>query len=480
MRRRYVKLQASLLLVARSIAITTALVVALSAMRTLTATASDSGGQRAIVRNAAPHADSLIYLPFVARNVTPVSPRRSWRDTTSGIYVFNDQLASWMSDAQWQFAATHYVGTQKMTRANADRLRALNPNFLILHYRLGLALGYRAIQGACNPTGGYLQIIEGNTWVQEWNPAAPENWFYHYPEVSATRVLNCDWGWYLMELNDAGWRAYWHGEVLRQLQTNDDDGVFMDSLSVPNYLGAGSFNPMLPAVDSAFESAWATRINAWLTWLQTQPVGDYYIVPNVGSWITTRDPTDYSPVDGVMIEGFAIAADASPYDLFDWQLQMNRALGLIAQGKAVIGQSYAIGAQERMFALGTYLLIKGNRTYLNIELDLDPEWWPEYDLPIGAPTMSAGTNIASLYNASNQVYRRNFTNGFVLVNPTSPYDGTGITRTVNLGGTYYRAVTSGGGTVPASGVPTGMLSYQVVTSVTLPPYTAIVLFNTHP
>jgi len=135
---------------------------------------------------------------------------------------------------------------------------------------------------------------------------------------------------------------------------------------------------------------------------------------------------------------------------------------------------------QRLFALGTYLLIKGRRTYLNLELDLDPEWWPEYDIPIGAPSQSAGTQITNLYDATNQVYRRNFSNGFVLVNPTSSWDGSGVTRTVNLGGSYYRAVTSGGGAVPTSGVPTGTVTYQAVTSVTLPPYTAVVLFNAHP
>ncbi|MBK9231391.1 MAG: hypothetical protein IPO15_11155 [Anaerolineae bacterium] len=41
-----------------------------------------------------------------------------------------------------------------------------------------------------------------------------------------------------MELNNSAWRSYWQAEVLRQLQANADDGLFMDSLSVPNYLGA--------------------------------------------------------------------------------------------------------------------------------------------------------------------------------------------------------------------------------------------------
>jgi hypothetical protein len=387
-----------------------------------------------------------------------------------------------MSDTLIRFAASHYAGTQKMTRSEADRLRAVNPNFLILHYRLGHGLGYRGIQNGCQPSGDWLGIIEGNEWVQEWpgDSSVQENWFFHWPQGSTTRVLNCDWGWYLAELNDNGWRTYWQSQALRQVQANDDDGVFMDSLSVPNYLGATHYDPALPEVDEAFESAWAARINAWLTWLQTQPLGNYYIVPNVGSWITTRDTTNYSPADGVMIEGFAIEADASPYAYEDWRLQMNRALSLIAQGKAVVGQSYATGAQERMFALGSYLLIKDNRTYLTIELGMEPEWWPEYDIPIDRPTKNAGTDIANLYDSANQVYRREFDNGFVLVNPTNPWDGTGITQVVELGGTYYLAQTSGGGEVPESGKPSGLVSYTAVSSVTLPPYSAAVLLTNRP
>ena len=447
-------------------------------------------------------ADHLLHLPLVLRQPAPLTPAtstptptatptptptptttpspggpRPWPDTTSGIHVFNDQLSNSMSAAQRQFAAAHYAGTQKMTRSDADLLRQINPNFLILHYRLGLGLGYRAIQSGCQPTGDWLRIIEGDDWVVEWPAAVQETWLYHWPEAGADRLLNCDWGWYTAELNDPGWRAYWAGEVLRQVNANDDDGLFMDSLSVPNYLGHDHFSPALPAVDAAFESAWAARIHDWLAWLQTQAIGSFYLVPNAGAWINGRDDADYSPADGVMVEGFALEADASPYNLDDWRLQMDRSLGMIAQDKALIAQAYVFGGQERMFTLGSYLLIKGSRTYLNLELDLPPEWWPEYDIPIGAPLESAGTDIQNLYDPVNQVYRRDFSNGLVLVNPTSPYDGSGRSVTYELGGSYSLAVCSGGGELPSGGVPTGSLTYQSVTQVTLPPFTAAVLLS---
>lgn len=406
--------------------------------------------------------------------ITPAA--RVWPDTSSGVHIFNDQLLPDLSDAQWRFAATHYAGVQKMTRTDADTLRSYNPNFLILHYRLGLALGYRAIDSGCQPTGEFLHIIEGGAWVQEWpgDGAVQEAWFAHWPESSATRVLNCDWGWWLMNLNDPGWRAYWQREVLHQLQANDNDGVFMDSLSVPNFLGADHYDPALPAFDLDYENAWSSRIDAWLAWLQTQPVGDYAIVPNVGNWVTTRDPTTYAAADGAMFEGFAMWGEGSPYAVDDWRLQMNRALGLIRQGKAVIAQAYMGDGRERLFALGSYLLIKGDRTYLNLESDMAPEWWPEYDIAIGSPLQPPVADIDDL--ASGGVYRRDFTNGFVLVNPAE--DGAAIH--VNLGGTFRLVQPSGGGTVGEDGVPTGSLSYQSVTSVSLPPYSAVVLLQMLP
>jgi len=430
-----------------------------------------------------PQSPTKITQPDQGEVVPRVEGRRPWPDTWTGIHVFNDQLASWsMTDEQWQFAATHYAGAQKMTRPDSDRLRLINPDFLILHYRLGIGLGYRIVGEGCRPDGEWISIIEGGDWVQEWpgDDMVNESWFYHWPEDSTTRVLNCDWGWYLAELDDGGWRDYWHGEILRQVQENDSDGVFMDSLSVPNFLGSDRYDPHLPDVDAAFENTWSGRIQNWLSWLQGQPLGNYYLVPNVGNWITSRDMTDYSTADGAMVEGFAMEADTSPYNMEDWGLEMDRTLAFISQGKAVIAQTTVMGDQERMFTLGSYLLLKDHSTYMNIELGLEPEWWPEYDIPIGAPLLSAPQSIEQLYDANYQLYRREYDNGLVLVNPTSPWDGTAKDIKVELDGNYYLAQTSGGGMISEQGSPVGTLTFKPVTNVSLPPYSAAVLLTEQP
>jgi hypothetical protein len=410
------------------------------------------------------------------------APRRAWPDTTSGIHVFNDQLPAGMSDELTRFCATHYAGTQKMTRGEADRLRAFNPEFLILHYRLGHGLGYREIAGDCQPAGDWLRVIEGDDWVQEWpgDAAVAESWLFHWPPAGGPRVLNCDWGWYLAELDDPGWRAHWHGEALRQLEANDGDGVFMDSLSVPSYLGAERYDPRLPAVDAGFESEWARRIADWLAWLQGEAIGGYHLVPNVGSWITTRETTDYGDADGVMVEGFALEADSSPYARDDWRLQMDRVLAAVRRGQALLAQTYVSAWPDRAFALGSFLLVKGDRSFLNLEIGFEPEWWPEYGIPIGAPLAGPVAAVEELDPDGDGVLRRDFDNGVVLVNPSNPWDGTAVTRTIDLGGVFYLAQAIGGGAVAADGTPAGFLSYVRVREVTLGPAAAAVLLSRLP
>jgi hypothetical protein len=78
----------------------------------------------------------------------------------------------------------------------------------------------------------------------------------------------------------------------------------------------------------------------------------------------------------------------------------------------------------RFYYLGNYLLVKGHYTYLDYFADGPLEWYPEWSVDLGTPT----TSVASL--ASAGVYRRDFTKGSVLVNPSSS------DVTVSLGASY--------------------------------------------
>ena len=402
----------------------------------------------------------------------------SFPDTIEGIRVFNDQLAVWeMSEAQFEFAATHYVGAQKVFVSDVRRLRAHNPDFVILNYRLGLGLGYQNTIGDCQPNGSWLEVIEGEKWIREYPENPPDEWFY---KIDDQRVLFCDWGWYVMDISNASWREYWSGEVLRQLRANAADGVFVDGLFPPNFYGGDKFNPNLPAEDQAFEGAWSSHIEDFIAFAQTGELADYYFIPNVGEWVTGRDVTDYSEADGLVVEGFGrwnIGEYFSTQD-GDWQMQMDRILGMVNLDKIILLQQYVNevdNLSDRTFLLGSYLLVKGNHTYINFELSSEPEWFPEYEIPVGTPVGGIPFSISSLWRSDWGVYARAYDNGLVLVNPSDQVQEVFFQKT------YYQAFPYGGGIVPADGDISGWeVDYVPVTSASLGPNRAVILLDTLP
>jgi hypothetical protein len=336
----------------------------------------------------------LLLLPSVA------GARRPTPDTTAAVHVWDDQLPDSMTDAQIRFVAQHVDGTQKVSLQTAQRLRAVNPGFLVLHYRLGIG-------------DGSVPFRIGNQWVSDYgNVTHHESWFWH---TGGRRVLNTAWNWYLMN-PDSGWRSYWATRVLHEAALLGDDGVFADSLSVPQYLGADGFNP--PFQYFVGESAWTARVDRFMRYEERRLRGRLWFIPNAGSWITTRDRTDYSIPDGVMIEGFAEADASSFYALADWQLQMNRVLGLVRRNKVILAQSY-LGSGDmtaRGFVLASYLLVKGSHTFLNMDIGQEAQWFPEYGVDLGPPLSPPPASVDAL-RAAGGLYARAYARGGVVVNP---------------------------------------------------------------
>ncbi len=406
--------------------------------------------------------------------ITPELPRliHSFPDTTEGIHIFNDQLAVWeMTEAQFEFAASHYAGTQKVFASDARRLRSHNPNFVILNYRLGMGLGYQSATKDCQPNGVWAEVIEGEKRLREYPENPPDEWFFKW---QGQPLFFCDWGWYVMDISNPAWREYWSGEVLRQLRANAADGVFMDSLLPPNYYGGERFDPKLPGIDQVFEETWSAKIEDFLTYVQSGDLAEYSMIPNVGAWITGRDVTDYSGADGVMVEGFGrwSAGEYFSAQQGDWQMQMDRILHMVNLDKTVLLQQFVDkdNVQDRLFLLSSYLLVKGHHTYLNLEFSSDPEWFPEYEIPIGTPVGGIPRSIGSLWNSDWEVYARTYTHGLVLVNPSDS------SQEITLEKTYYQALPSGGGIVPADGDVSGWrVDYVPVATITLMPNQGAVL-----
>jgi hypothetical protein len=370
---------------------------------------------------------AVLALILFAALPAPASARRAIPDTTGAIHVWSDQLPDDMTAAQVAFVARHVDGTQKVSRQTAGRLRAAgDPGFLVLHYRLGIG-------------DGPVPFRIGDRWASDYASVRRHgSWFWH---EHGRRVLQKQWRWYLMNPL-SGWRAYWARRVLREAALLGDDGVFADSLSVPQYLGPAGFSP--PLRFFVGEAAWTRRVNAFMRYEERRLRGRLWFIPNAGSWITTRDRTDYTIPDGVMIEGFAAPGDGA-YAPGDWRLQMQRVLGLARRGRVVIGQSYPStgDVRARMFDLASYLLTKGRHSFVNLLSDDAPQWYPEYGIDLGAPT------DAPALREVGGVFVRRFARGLALVNPDD------VAHAFTLDGTLRLVEPHGGGTLGADADTSG-------------------------
>lgn len=395
---------------------------------------------------------SVLVLADVAPTAWAVSTARSpaapvpgngavaFPDTSLGIHVFDDQLPGTLSPALLDFVADRVDGAQKLPRSLVDELHERNSAFVVLQYRLGIGLGYRTAADGCEPSGEDIRILDGDEWIVEW-PAEPDpRWFAGAAPGDGRRYL-CDWGWFLVDTDVPSWRRWFVREVSAQMERTGADGLFLDSVSPPNQLG--TWDPPLPAVDADFEAAWSRRIASWLSWVREE-TGEP-VVANAGAWVTSRDTTDYLAASGVMIEGFALPwADVSPED---WALQMDRALSVVRDGGVLLAQAYpdVDDVSARMFVVASYLLVKGDRTFVNLEVAEEPTWFPEYDLPIGPAVDPVPESIEALRDGD--AYVRRYRDATVIVNPS----GMDVAWVPGGDGRLVRLVPEGGGIVPETG-----------------------------
>lgn len=396
--------------------------------------------------------------------------QRHFPDTASGIHVFSDQLQTGMTTAQQMFAANRLAGCQKMLLSDVEGLRRFNPNFIVLHYQLGCG-------------NGPAPFIDGNEWVSDWNYVTTrDGWFMR---KDGQRLHMARWDWYLMDIADGGYREYWVEKCIERMRDTECDGVFTDSFTVDAYFG--QLTPEHPwfTDTNLCRAHWIPLLEAYADHIQARFAATperFYFLPNIGALITGWDATDYAWLSehGGMVEGFGAWGGGSYFDEADWRLQMDRILELVSLDRIVICQSYPsdFDLQERMFLTGCYLLIKGNRTYLNmlgLEHGEELVFYPEYEVPIGSYLGGIPSSTDELRDLSSGCYRRDYSNGIVFVNP-----GGNPLSTGDLGETYQLVSAWGGGAVHAGGGYVGGLSYSAVSGVDLQPHSAAILLRNLP
>jgi hypothetical protein len=415
--------------------------------------------------------------------------------TADGIHIIEDQLPNNLSSAMTQFVATHIDGTQKELLSQTDQFRAINPNFTVLHYQLGTG------------NSPYNYIIN-NQWSNDWSYVnGQESWFAHQTyagepqspaNLTSGRVGNST-GWDQADIANPAWQQYTLHQVLQNMAATGSNGWFADSFTFG--IGGAGYDGTIPTRYKGTNAAnravwpggidWTDQLANWASAVETaftnynQTNGtDYQFIPNLDARVTSWEPRWYDNANGVpIIDGAFLEGFGTWTDTYDWTFSMNQGLNLTNNGKIAIMQPYpssapntTAGQQQINFLLGTYLLLKGNATYLNIDYGGGVQYYPQYELNLGTAVTPLQSNVSGYL--WNNVYRRDFQNGFVLVNPGS------TTYTLNLGNTYRLVQGQGGGTMTDTALDAsgnyigGSLTYQNMSSVTLPGGSAAIFLKT--
>ncbi|HUU26688.1 MAG TPA: putative glycoside hydrolase [archaeon] len=400
------------------------------------------------------------------------------------VFVFSDQIRSGINQNEARFAATHYVGAQKMPRTAIDLIRSFNENFLHLHYKLAITV---------DSIADYGMILDGNWFSDNRSPLSNwgqvrehTDWFLYTPKkewvVHGERRI-------VMDITNPGFREWWVSSCIKEMEANRCDGVFADTYTVAA-IGFRTNYPEFFDDVPKLTADWIPKLNDYGQYVYTRlDSAGYYFFPNIDNLQTTwanQAGTHYSKgeyIHGGMMESWGDWSSGS-----DATSAMTMAVAIQKKGVFLHGEAYFGGsndmnpqltlAQKRMWLAGTYLLANHGRLYLSMygpgELGLgmsgQPLWYPEFELDLG-PWVDEWDSMALILWQS--VFRRRFEKGFVLANISS------LPRTVDLGGTYYLAEDDGSTDEywvdPETGREKVSLKYTPVSSLQMPAFSAAVL-----
>ena len=296
------------------------------------------------------------------------------------------------NDVDIPFIASNFdIMDTYLSKANqVRRIKDLNPFFRPIYYKD--ALTHR----------------EGGT----------ENWYVRDAKTGS-RLVNKDWGWYLMDIGNPVYRISLANYIKDNLSRNPIfDGVFLDDVwggvSSNRFYREGTKDQavLLPNVIKYW------RDNMKLLLIQIKmAIGRKLLIVNTGAF-----NTDYLAItDGKMYEAFC-HANWQPFDEYypGWQKVLDRMIMASASGKIYLAQS---GIQKTAtdsettktakYCYTMFLLGANSNSYFYFSKNYrGVTHFPEWDVDIGSPVED--------YHARSgtPLYEREYSKALVLINPS--------------------------------------------------------------
>ncbi len=265
-------------------------------------------------------------------------------------------------------------------------------------------------------------------WVGWGDATANPDWFLTDP--AGKRLVFKDYP--SSRVMDVGNPAYQNAGVARVIadaHAGGFDGIFLDdaNASLRWVIAGGSSRCVKYPTDATWQAAVYSFFQNVAPQLQSAGL---LAVANIGGSTVTKGlwPRWNGPLDGAMEESYTnggAGRDSLRNGL--WQAKFGHNLWSEKNGKLSLDHAVTRTRGGARYALATMLLAESGHSALYASTDYTTEmWWPEYDL-----TKRLGAARGPYRVLRNGDYRRDFTNGVVLVNPHAR--ATGV---VHLGATY--------------------------------------------
>jgi len=223
--------------------------------------------------------------------------------------------------------------------------------------------------------------------------------------------------YHMMDSGNSGWQSFWLERASLLQESYGWDGIFLDNVEASlSKIAEWGGQPALYPDDASYQAA----IESELKLLYTEyfhPKGR----PVFANIIAVRDPQVWlrylQYLDGAMIENFATGwpgdEGLSPVE---WEQQIQMAAQAQALGKKIIlvAQGDQYDEQREVFALASYLLVSDGLAffrYTNHNHYEDIWNYANQNSDLGIP-------LAPRYQAA-QHWRRDFSKGFVIVDPVA-------------------------------------------------------------
>jgi hypothetical protein len=320
-----------------------------------------------------------------------------------------------LSNYKWSAEHDQVVILQPWETGELRRLKLVNPSVVVLMYK-----NASAASSSFGPRHRYATGVS-------FRQARTHRWLLRNRRGRFFTFKGYPWLW-AANIGSRSYQRAWLANVVKDLGGDPWNGVLLDDV---NPTIAGHYCVRCVArypSNQTYQRAMQSFLGQVGPALKAR---GKLAIANLGAWSTHVSVVDsWLPyLSGGIDEQFVKVGDQANTGYRSpsmWGRELGEIQTTQSEGKLFIGLTHSSDADERaaIYGYATELLAANGYALYSMSANYSTEtWFPEYGYALGSPT--------GVFSAdANGVYRRAFTQGLVLVNPTT------ARRTVSLGGTY--------------------------------------------